>query len=203
VHPNGGCGGGDASSSVGRGMGSFGDRRRVPVRSARAFGPGGRWYGGVPLVPSDRRRRRRGAWSWRLVGRCLVAPRLQRRALLHDVGRSLVVGRQREGGVGPYRVVAGGIPSRHSAGIGWYGGAYAVPLSRASEGSWGLWAHWRRGGVCCLCPPSHWVWPLSVVPSPGSWRALVAKLASRACARRLGCGCVDETVVGVVCAAWR
>jgi hypothetical protein len=30
---------------------ALGDRRRTLLRDARAFGPGGRWFGGVPLQP--------------------------------------------------------------------------------------------------------------------------------------------------------
>ena len=67
-------------------------RRRALLHNARAFRPGGRWCGGVPLVPSDYRRRCRGARLWPLVGRGLVALRCQRRTLLCDVGSSLVAG---------------------------------------------------------------------------------------------------------------
>ena len=65
-------------------------RCRALLHNARAFRPSGQWCGGVPLVPSDCRRRRRRAQLWPSVGRGLVAPRCQRRTLLCDVGSSLV-----------------------------------------------------------------------------------------------------------------
>ena len=65
---------------------------RALLHNARAFRPGGRWCGGVPLVLSDCRRCRRGARLWPLVGRGLVAPQCQRCMLLCDVGSSLVTG---------------------------------------------------------------------------------------------------------------
>jgi len=67
-------------------------RCRALLHNARAFRPGGQWCGGVPLVLSDCRRRRRGARLWPSVGRDLVAPWRQRRTLLRDVGSSLVAG---------------------------------------------------------------------------------------------------------------
>ena len=84
--PDGGHGGGGMASwpLVGRGARVVGNRRRVLVHNARAFGPGGRWCGGMPLVPSDRRRGRRGARLWPLVGRCLVVPCDQRHTLLRN-----------------------------------------------------------------------------------------------------------------------
>ena len=184
VPPTGEHGGGSAAlwPLVGRDVAVVDDRRRALVRNARAFGPGGRWCGGMPFVPSDRRRGRRGARLWPLAGRCLVVPCDQCRALLRNVGSSLVIGSQPGGGTCPLDVVGGSIPSCRCVDVGWYGGAYAVPLSRVSARHWGLGAYWRHGVGWHPCPPSHWVWPCAVVVVPGSWRAPVVKIASRACA---------------------
>ena len=88
------------------------------MRNARAFGPGGRWCGGMPLVPSDRRRGRRGARLWPLAGRCLVVPHDQCRVLPCHVrapfGRRVSVG----GGMCPRNVVGGGTPSHRCIGVG-------------------------------------------------------------------------------------
>ena len=62
----------------------LGDRHHALVCSARAFEPGGRWYGGVPLVPFDCRRRCRGAWWWPLVGRDMAVVGDQHRALVRN-----------------------------------------------------------------------------------------------------------------------
>ena len=130
---------------VGHDVAVVDDRHRALVRNARAFGPGGWWCGGMPFVLSDRRHGRRGARLWPLAGRCLVVPRDQCHALLRDVGSSLVVGSQPGGGVCPLNVVGGSIPSCRYVDVGWYGGAYAVPLSCVSMtlGPWGLLATWR------------------------------------------------------------
>ena len=106
---------------VGRGMRvvGVGDRGRMPVHGGRAFGPDWQWYGGLPLVPSDRRCGGGGAELWTLVGFGPINPQGLRHALLRDVGafpgRRGSVG----GGVCPLDVVAGGVPLRHCIGIGW------------------------------------------------------------------------------------
>ena len=120
VRPTGRRGGGSVASwpLVGRGAHVVGDRRRALVRNARAFGPGGRWYGGAPLVLSDRLRRSGVVWLWPLVGRSPVVPRDQHRALLRNArgspGRRGSVG----GGACPMNVVGGGAPSHCCAGVG-------------------------------------------------------------------------------------
>ena len=70
---------------VGHSARVVGNQRRALVCNARAFGPGGWWCGGMPLVLSDRRCSRRGARLWPLAGRCLVVPRDRHRPLLHNV----------------------------------------------------------------------------------------------------------------------
>ena len=45
--PDSSCGGGGTWPLVGRGARVVGDRHRTLVRNARAFGPGGWWYGGA------------------------------------------------------------------------------------------------------------------------------------------------------------
>ena len=120
VPPTGECGGGSVAlwPLVGRDVAVVDDRRRALVCNARAFGPGGRWCGGMPLVPSDRQRGRRSARLWPLAGRCLVVPRDQCRALLRHArapfGRRGSVG----GGVCPRNVVGGGTPSHRCIGVG-------------------------------------------------------------------------------------
>ena len=102
------------------------------LHSARAFRPGGQWYGGVPLVPSDCCCHHCGAWLWPLVGRCLVAPQGWHRMLLCDVGSSLVIGSQPGGG---------GVPLRCSGGQHTF-----VPLCQ----HWVVWWHLRCAAVTCV-----------------------------------------------------
>src|SRR6266852_2343301 len=111
-------------SLVGRSLVVPRDRHRVPVRSARAFGPGGRWPWRELLVPPDRRCGGGGVALWpSLVGRGPTAPRTQRRTLLRDAGA--VPGRRWQGGVllghPDGGRGGGGAASRPLVGHGWVG----------------------------------------------------------------------------------
>ena len=72
--PNGGCGGGGTVSwpLVGRGMRVVGDRHCTLVCNARAFGPGGRWYGGgaIGAIQSSSPQ-----WHHVVVAENIVVPR--------------------------------------------------------------------------------------------------------------------------------
>ena len=122
------------------------------------------------LVAPTRGRRGGVVSSRSSAGRCLVAPRGQRRALLRNAGRSLVVESQPGGGACPLEVVLGGVPLRRCRRAGWWrasvgNGAIGAarlcampgpfdPVDRRGEGvRLVAFDRRRRRGVL-------WLWPL-------------------------------------------
>ena len=120
VPPTGERGGGSAAlwPLVGRDVVVVDDRYRALVRNARAFGPGGRWCGGMPLVLSDHQCGHRGAWLWPLAGCCLVVPHNQCCMLLHHTRAPFGCRGSVGGGTCPRNMVGGSTPSHRCIGVG-------------------------------------------------------------------------------------
>ena len=154
--PDGGRGGGGTASwpLVGRGARVVGDQRRALVRNARAFGPGGQWYGGVPLVPSDRLRRSGVVWLWPLVGRSTRVVGDRRRVLVRNA-RAFGPGGRWYGGV-PL------VPSDrlHRSGVVWL-----WPLVGRSAHVVGDQRHALVRNARAFGPGGRWCGGMPLVPS--------------------------------------